>query len=127
MSVALSSHPRGELNDPKLLRRVNALRRTDNVTNWFYLAREYLFLGSVIGLTIAFYHYQAALGLCWGYSVLVSLVAVILVGAGQHRLVTLAHEASHYMLFRNRRLNELASDWLCMFPMWGITHNYRVQ
>ena len=31
------------------------------------------------------------------------------------------------MLFRNRRLNELASDWLCMFPVFGTTHGYRVQ
>ena len=28
-------------------------------------------------------------------------------GAGQHRLTTLGHEARHYILFRNRKLNEL--------------------
>jgi fatty acid desaturase len=49
------------------------------------------------------------------------------VGAGQHRLATLAHEASHYLLFRNRLLNEAVSDWLCLFPMWSTTHHYRVQ
>jgi fatty acid desaturase len=31
------------------------------------------------------------------------------------------------MLFRNRLLNELASDFLCMFPMWSATHHYRLQ
>jgi fatty acid desaturase len=49
------------------------------------------------------------------------------IGAGQHRLTNLAHEASHYMLFRNRWLNEFISDWFCLFPMWSSTHQYRLQ
>jgi fatty acid desaturase len=110
-----------------LQRRVNALRHTDNLTNWFYLARECLLLGLVVGLAIVFYHSREAWGLAWLWNVPVTLLAVVLVGAGQHRLTTLAHEASHYMLFRNRLLNELASDWFCMFPMWSTTHGYRLQ
>src|SRR3989440_8390391 len=31
------------------------------------------------------------------------------------------------MLFKTRRLNELASDWLTMFPMWSTTPHYRLQ
>lgn len=116
-----------KLNDPEMTRRINALRKTDNVTNWFYLAREYLFLGSVIGLTLAFYHYRGAWGLSWAWNIPVTLAAILLVGAGQHRLSTLGHEASHYSLFRNRLLNELASDWLCFFHLWSITHNFRLQ
>jgi fatty acid desaturase len=115
------------LNDPDLIRRVNALRKTDNWTNWFYLIREYLFLGSVVGLTIAFYQFRAGWGLHWLWDVPVSLLAIFLIGAGQHRLSTLGHEASHYMLFRNRLLNELVSDFLCMFPLWSTTHHYRLQ
>ena len=41
MSIATAAPPSSELNDPEFLRQVNELRRTDNVTNWFYLAREY--------------------------------------------------------------------------------------
>src|SRR5215831_7797613 len=51
-----------ELKDPDLLRRVNELRRTDNYTNWFYLAREYLFLAAVVGSVIAFYYWLDATG-----------------------------------------------------------------
>ena len=43
--------------DPYTLIQVN------NVTNWFYVAREYLFLGSVIALTIAFYQGRADWGM----------------------------------------------------------------
>jgi fatty acid desaturase len=119
--------PQKELRDPDLLRRVNALRRLDNVTNWFYIAREYLFLASVIGLTIAFYHYRGVWELPWIWNIPVTFVAILLAGAGQHRLTNIGHEASHYMLFRNRLLNELASDWLAMFPVWSTTHHYRLQ
>ncbi|MBX6313245.1 MAG: fatty acid desaturase [Isosphaeraceae bacterium] len=127
MPAELSSRPSPELNTPELLRRVNALRALDNRTNWLYLAREYLFLLGVIGLTIAFYQFRASWGLSWAWTVPVTVAAIVLVGAGQHRLTTLGHEASHYMLFRNRKLNELASDWFCMFPVFSTTHNYRAQ
>src|SRR4051794_16843779 len=105
MATVLQEPKVRRLNDHDLIRRVNALRRTDNWTNWFYLAREYLFLGAVVGLTIAFYQGREGWGLSWLWNVPVTLLAVVLVGAGQHRLTTLAHEASHYMLFRNRLLN----------------------
>jgi fatty acid desaturase len=114
------------LNTAELQRRVNALRQRDNVTNWFYLAREYLLFGTVIGLACAFYHYRAGWGLGWGWNVPVTCLAALLVGVAQHRLITLAHEASHYVLFRSPLLNEVASDWLCMFPILTVTHNYRL-
>jgi fatty acid desaturase len=112
---------------PDLLHQVNALRQTDNLTNWYYLAREYLFLGLVVGGTIAFYEWLQAQGLSWLWAVPVTLVAITFVGAGQHRIATLAHEGVHYMLFRNRLVNEFVSEWFCMFPMLAVTHVYRVQ
>jgi fatty acid desaturase len=115
------------INDPTILRQVNALRATDNTTNWLYLAREYAWVLLVVGLSLAFYEFRAGWGLSWFWNVPVTLVAVTLIGAGQHRLTTLGHEASHYILFRNRMLNELASDLLCMFPVWSTTHQYRLQ
>ena len=127
MASAVSSPPAPSLSDPTLLRRVNALRRLDNRTNWLYLVREYCFLGLVLGLTVAFYQCRGDWGLAWAWNVPVTLAALVLIGAGQHRLTTLGHEASHYMLFKHRKLNELVSDFFCMFPMWSTTHHYRLQ
>ncbi len=127
MAAAVQEQTGRRLNDPELIRRVNALRRADNWTNGFYLVREYLFLAAVVGLTIAFYQCREGWGLHWLWNVPVTLLTIVLVGAGQHRLTTLAHEASHYMLFRNRLLNELVSDFFCLFPMWSATHHYRLQ
>lgn len=111
----------------ELFHRINVLRQTDNHTSWFYLLREYLSLALIVSLMIAFYHWSFHHGWNWLYAVPLTLVAIVLIGAGQHRLATLGHEASHYLLFRNRVLNELASDWLCMFPLWSLTHYYRLQ
>jgi fatty acid desaturase len=119
--------PTLQLNHPDVQRRVNSLRTLDNVTNWFYLAREYLFLGAVLAAAIGFYQFRQTWDLAWAWNVPVSLLAIFLVGVGQHRLVQLGHEGSHYALFKNRVLNELASDWFCMFPIWSVTNNYRIQ
>lgn len=115
------------LRDPAFLQQINVLRQTDNFRNWFYLAREYAWLAAVIGATIVFYQWLGAAGLSVLWAVPVTLLTMLLVGAGQHRLGALTHEAAHYILFRNRLLGELVSEWFCMFPMLGTTHSYRVQ
>jgi fatty acid desaturase len=127
MATVLEAGQESSLSSPEFLRRVNALRRLDNATNWLYMVREYCFLGAVAGLTIFFYQNREAWGLAWAWNIPVTLFAMMLMGAGQHRLTTLGHEASHYMLFKNRKLNELASDFLCMFPVLSTTHQYRLQ
>ncbi len=115
------------LQDPRLKEKHQELRKTDNVTNVLYLMRTYLFLALVIGGTIWFYYFQASQGISFWWNIPVTIVAIILVGAGQHQLTGLAHEASHHILFKNRKLNDLASDWLCMFPLYSCTQHYRLQ
>ncbi len=44
-----------------------------------------------------------------------------------HQLTALTHEASHFALFRNRWLNELVSEFFCMYPLFSATHLYRLQ
>jgi len=115
------------LKDPKVREILQDLRRTDNFTNIYYFIRIYLYFAVVIGGTIWFYHQNAALELGWWWNIPVTLLAIVLVGAGQHQLTGLAHEASHHILFKNRLINDLASDWLCMFPMYSATQHYRLQ
>lgn len=119
--------PQGSLQHPELKELLQRLRQTDNVTNLFYLARTYVYLALVIATPIWFYYYQAVVGLWWWWNVPIILAATVLVGAGQHQLAGLAHEASHHTLVRHRLLNDLLSDWLCMFPLFSSTHHYRLQ
>lgn len=125
MATAVQTQPTvASLSDPRIKEMLQALRHTDNVTNLFYGVRTYVYLAFVIGGALAFYTFNE-----WGWwlNVPVTIVAILLIGAGQHQLTGLAHEASHHILFRNRFLNDLASDWLCMFPLFSSTQHYRLQ
>src|SRR5688572_14693152 len=105
MSLGLSAVPHKSLQGAELKEHLQRLRRTDNLTNWYYLARTYLFLALVIGAVIWFDLQRQAQGWWWLWSVPVFALAVALVGAGQHQLSGLAHEGAHHILFRNRTLN----------------------
>ena len=57
----------------------------------------------------------AAALLCWHFwHPLLYLVTVVFIGARQHDLATMVHEAAHYRFARNRRLN----DWLGEAMSW---------
>src|SRR5436305_5456973 len=104
-SVALSPKRQKSLKDAELKETLQRLRSTDNYTNFYYLFRTWIYFALVIGGAIAFYHLRADWGLPWWLNVPVTVLAIILVGAGQHQLSGLAHEAVHHILFRNRYLN----------------------
>lgn len=112
------------LADSRIKERLQSLRVTDNFTNIYYLLRTYLYLTLVIGSTLWFYAIND-----WSnwLNVPITIIAIILIGAGQHQLTGLAHEASHHILFKNRFWNDLVSDWLCMFPLFSSTQHYRLQ
>ena len=59
-SVTDDSRLRRLLDDPGLKEKLQDLRRTDNVTNLWYLARTYLLLTVVIGGTLWFYQWRVA-------------------------------------------------------------------
>jgi fatty acid desaturase len=53
------------------------------------------------------------------------VLALFVIGGRQLGLAVLMHEAAHRTLFRNRRLNDWAGNWLCAYPVWGDLHPYR--
>lgn len=115
------------LNDRQLKDELQRIRQTDNLTNWYFLIRTYVYLFVVIGAAAWFFTYQQSSDLSFWWNVPVAIVAIILIGAGQHQLSGLSHEGTHHILFRNKYLNDLVSDLLCMFPLFSSTHHYRLQ
>jgi fatty acid desaturase len=53
------------------------------------------------------------------------VLALFVIGGRQLGLAVLMHEAAHRTLFRNRRFNDWAGNWLCAYPVWGDLHPYR--
>jgi fatty acid desaturase len=115
------------LRDPAFRQLLQDVRQTDNWRNWWYIVRTWLYLAAVVAAAVAGVEWIFASGVGWGWAVLIVVPAIVLIGAGQHHLGVLGHEGSHRTLFRNRWLNELASDWLCMFPIFSTTYMYRLQ
>jgi fatty acid desaturase len=127
MATAVSEPAASSVRSPEFKQKLQELRRTDNTTNFFYLLWIYGVLAAVVGGAVAFSVNREAWTLSAWWNVPVLALAVLAVGACQHQLTGLAHEAAHHTLFRNRSLNELASDWFCMFPLFSTTHHYRLQ
>jgi fatty acid desaturase len=114
------------LNSRDLNSLIHPLRYLDNYTNLIYLLGEYLTLFAVIGSTVAFCQWHNDWGFAWYWCIPVVMLEMVLVGAVQHRLAGLAHEGAHYILLKNRFLNELVSDLFCMFPLFSTTAQYRL-
>jgi fatty acid desaturase len=124
MNSSATSPPQASFSDPAFKERLQKLRQTDNYRNWYYLLRTYAMLFSVIGGSIWFYHQMRAAQASILWNVPVFFTAVVIVGALQHHLANLAHEAVHHTLFKNRYLNDMVSEWLCSFPMFSSTFHY---
>lgn len=74
---------------------------------------------------------------CWGTSaaalalfgfwpnILTFVLAVVIIGSRQLGLAILMHEAAHNALFRNRRVNDFAGEWLCGRPILAELAAYR--
>ncbi|WZO98157.1 fatty acid desaturase [Isosphaeraceae bacterium EP7] len=117
---------RPSFDQTALQQQIRPLRRVDNLTNLAFLAAEYLTLATVLGGAIAFAELRAGWGLAWAWNVPVFAIAIVLVGAIQHRLAGLGHEASHYTLLHNKFANDLVADLFFMFPLVTTIHFYRL-
>jgi fatty acid desaturase len=53
------------------------------------------------------------------------VATVIFVGARQHALAIIGHDASHFRLLKNRALNDWVSDLFAKWPTLGTTRGYR--
>lgn len=56
---------------------------------------------------------------------LICIPAVLIIGSRQHALGVLAHEGSHYLVAKNRGVNDLLSDLLGAYPIGFTTVGFR--
>lgn len=61
----------------------------------------------------------------WIPSIFTYVAAVVLIGARQHALTVLAHDAAHYRFLPNRFSNEFFGNLLMMWPMFMTVKGFR--
>ncbi len=116
-----STHPRAEQSllapedwrDALTREEIRELLTMNDLRSWGSLALDW-------GLIFASMAWVAL----WPHPVSV-VVALFVIGARQLGLAVLMHEASHRSLFRNRRLNDFAGQWLAAYPIASDTVAYR--
>ncbi len=106
--------------------RLRKLKACDNHTNFLYLAQVYVLILLTLALSLWAFGTIADAGLSTWCYVPVAFMAAALLGGAQHQLGGAVHEGTHYTLFANRKLNELASDWLAAFPIYTTTQAFRL-
>ncbi len=106
---------------------MEAFKARDNWTNWRYLALNWFVIAGTLFLAIWGESQLRAMGYGWEAILPLAIVAIIVMGASQHQLGGAIHEGTHYQLFANKTLNEVASDWFAGFPIYTSTHHYRLQ
>lgn len=108
------------------VKELQALKARDNRTNFYHIAVVYAVMITTILATYWSFKLVAAEGLHWWWNIPACIVAVCIMGASQHQLGGIIHEGTHYILFENRKLNELVSDWLAAFPIYTSTQAFRL-
>ena len=69
---------------------------------------------------------SAAMALFFFYpNVITFLVALVIIGSRQFALAVLAHDAAHNLLFENNKVNDLAGQWFCAYPIFQDNRVYR--
>ncbi|MGK7936600.1 MAG: fatty acid desaturase family protein [Xenococcaceae cyanobacterium] len=56
---------------------------------------------------------------------LLYLITVIFIGARQHGLLIIGHDASHYVLLKNKQWNDWVADIFLYWPMFGTVKGFR--
>lgn len=105
---------------------IAALRQLDNTSNIRFIAGTWLLiLVTIAGAVWVFEGFNAGTVSFW-WTIPVTIGAVLVIGATQHQLGGIIHEGTHFLLFKDRKLNELVSDWTAGFAIYTSTHSFRL-
>ena len=112
--------------DKSIASELQRLKERDNHTNHKFLAANYAIFIATMVATLWSYHYAETSGLGAWLTVPMTVLAVIIIGGFQHQLGGCIHEGTHYILFADRKKNEIISDWFAAFPIYTSTYAFRL-
>ncbi len=108
MDLALTSDDRPALSGEEL----RALIQKSDLRSWFDILLTYVMIVGLFALLTR-----------W-FNPVTFIIVFVLIGAIQHRISILLHEALHYLLLKNRFLNDIIANFFLAYPI-GFTIHYR--
>ena len=93
---------------------VRALQRIEPAKALAAIAAEWLMMAGAMALSSTFWHPT------------LYLAVLVFIGARQHALLIIGHDASHYTLLPDRRWNDWIADLLLFWPMFAAVDTYRL-
>jgi fatty acid desaturase len=112
-----TSHPHDLVAGRVLVRiptdELRALSRLSPARALGAIASEWLAIAGAIALAVSVAH------------PLVTVAAILFIGARQHALLVIAHDASHYRLLPHRRANDWVGNLLLSWPMFVSVQGFR--
>jgi fatty acid desaturase len=95
------------------MQQLRELSRLNPLRSSFQIVAEWALIASAIYVTT---HY---------WNPLLYVLMIVFIGARQHALLILMHDATHYRLFRNRLLNDWVGELLLAWPFFVTMRSYR--
>ncbi len=93
--------------------------------------RDFQKTSSAVGLSIVVFDWLSILAVAWlcesYWHPALYLIAVMWIGSRQHAFGVIAHDAAHYLLFKNRKLNDFIGEPFLMWPILATLRSYRRQ
>lgn len=104
-------HVASDKLDPKIVRRLSELKPWVSMG---YLVLDYISIFAAIILCNMYWH------------PLLYIVCVMWIGARQHAIGILLHEASHFRMLKNKKANDLVGELFLAFPLFVSVQRYRM-
>jgi fatty acid desaturase len=95
---------------------VSTVRSLSTINPWassVFIAAEYVSVALAVALCERF------------WSLPLYVLAAMFIASRQHALGNLGHDAAHYRLYHDKRLNDWVGDYLLVRPLWLFLHPYR--
>jgi fatty acid desaturase len=110
---------------PNEIRSFSLEIRSDGLKREIDVLREISFTKSCVAFLTNWLVIAGAIWLVANVSYWWTALAVILIGSRQRAMSNLVHDGSHGNLFKNSKLNDIASNLLAALPMGESVRNYR--
>ena len=126
------------INRKQIMPTVRQLSKVEDWMGLWIIARQWIMIFLTIFLAQGvLYYFSGSWNLLNGFPqlnieqqmivVFVYLAAALVISTRQHALGIIVHDATHYLVFSNRFVNDVVTDLTCAFPIGLSTALYRYQ